>query len=79
MNPKYKNALVITRQNPNLNFGQTLTILELNKTNAVVQPDGEKSTKYTVDVTEIWPFERSTEFEAYNIAMEKSKGWPWYS
>jgi len=76
MNTKYKNAVVISRDHPNMNFGQTLDILEYNKTNAVVRPHGSDS-KYTVDIGEIWPFERSTDYEEYNKAVDKARGWPW--
>lgn len=76
MNTNYKRAVVITRQHPKLNFGQTLNVLESNKTNAVVRPDGDTA-KYTVDISEIWFSERAHDYEAYNNAVDKIKGWPW--
>jgi len=76
MNTNYKRAVVITRQHPKLNFGQTLNVLESNKTNAVVKADGD-TVKHTVDISEIWFSERSTDYEACNNAIDKVKGWPW--
>lgn len=76
MNTSYKRAVVIARNHPKLNFGQTLDVLTANKTNAVIRPDGDV-TKHTVDISEIWFSERSHEYEAYNNALDKVKGWTW--
>ena len=69
-------AIVITRKNPNINFGQTVQILSSTKTNAVIRPDGTDS-KYTVNISEIWPYDKAYDFEIYNKAVEKVNGWPW--
>lgn len=76
MNTNKKRAVVITRSNPNLNFGQTLDVLNATRTNAVVRPDGTDS-KYTVDISEIWFSENAHNYEAYNDAVNKVNGWPW--
>lgn len=76
MNTNKKRAVVITRSNPNLNFGQTLDVLNATRTNAVVRPDGYDS-KYTVDISEIWFSENAHNYEAYNAVVTKVNGWPW--
>jgi hypothetical protein len=76
MSINYKRAVVITRQNPNLNFGQTLNVLESNKTNAIVKADGD-NVKHTLDISEIWFSDRAHDYEARDAAITKVKGWTW--
>lgn len=75
-NMNNKRAVLITRQHPNLNFGQTLDVLSATRTNAVVRADDDNA-KYTLDISEIWYSDRAHEYEAYNDALSKIKGWPW--
>ena len=71
-----KRAVVITRTNSSLNFGQTLDVLESTRTNAVVRPDGQ-NVKYKVDISEIWFCDLAHEYEEFNEAMTKIQGWTW--
>lgn len=73
---KNDKAIIITRQHPKLNFGQTVKVLEHTCGTVVVRPDGFDG-KYTLDISEIWPYSRAYEYEAYNEAVDKTNGWPW--
>jgi hypothetical protein len=58
-------ATIITRKNPQLNFGQTVTIVGFNEFSdeVIVIPDGEKK-KYLIHYTECWPTEYECDYEA---------------
>jgi hypothetical protein len=76
MNINNKRAVVITRKHPKLNFGQTLNVLESNKASAIVKADGD-TVKHSVDISEIWFYDRTHDYEAYNDAVSKAEGWTW--
>jgi outer membrane protein len=51
-------------------------VLEFNKTNVVVRPEGSEA-KYTLDISEVHNCADAHNYEKFNKAVEKAKGWPY--
>ena len=71
-----RRATIITRKNPQLNFGQTVTIVGFNEFSdvALVIPDGEKK-KYLIHYTECWPTEYECDYEAREKQLRANGVW----
>jgi hypothetical protein len=69
-------ATIITRKNPQLNFGQTVTIVGWNEFSdeVIVIPDGEKK-KYIIHYTECWPTEYECDYEAREKQLSANGIW----
>jgi len=69
-------ATIITRKNPQLNFGQTVTIVGFNEFSdeVIVIPDGEKK-KYLIHYTECWPTEYECDYEAREKQLSANGVW----
>jgi len=69
-------ATIITRKNPQLNFGQTVTIVGFNEFSdeVIVIPDGEKK-KYLIHYTECWPAEYECDYEAREKQLSANGVW----
>ena len=69
-------ATIITRKNPQLNFGQTVTIVGFNEFSdeVIVIPDGEKK-KYFIHYTECWPTEYECDYEAREKQLSANGVW----
>ena len=76
-NKRYQGrATIITRKNPQLNFGQTVTIVGFNEFSdeVIVIPDGEKK-KYLIHYTECWPTEYECDYEAREKQLSANGVW----
>ena len=69
-------ATIITRKNPQLNFGQTVTIVGWNEFSdeVIVIPDGEKK-KYLIHYTECWPTKDEWNYEAREKQLSANGIW----
>ena len=69
-------AIIITRKNSDLNFGQTVTIVGFNEFSdeVIVIPDGEKK-KYCIHYTECWRCEDICDYESLEKQLSKNGIW----
>jgi len=69
-------GIIISRKNPQLNFGQTVTIVDWNEFSdeLIVIPDGEKK-KYTVHYTECWHCQTECDHKDRENQLSKNGIW----
>ena len=69
-------GVIISRKNPQLNFGQTVTIVDWNEFSdeLIVIPDGEKK-NYTVHYTECWHCQTECDHEDRENQLNKNGKW----
>ena len=72
----YNRGVIITRKNPQLNFGQTVKVIAFNEFSdeLTVQPDGDRM-KYNIHYTECWDCDRMFDSEALNKQLAINGVW----
>lgn len=69
-------AIIITRKNPQLNLGQTVTVVGWDEfsDSLIVIPDGEKK-NYIVHYTECWTYEPECNWVGLEKQLSKNGIW----
>ena len=72
----YKRGVIITRNNPHLNFGQTVDVIGFNEfsDDLIVKPHGDRN-KYVIHYFECWDCDRSYDYEALNKQLAITSSW----